>query len=267
MRLWARLGVAGLMVVAVSSAAGSLAQEATAQHPADIRAGSCASLGEVVVPLTTLMVPEGDSLGQAGATPVKQSVTEVPLLLPDILSANHAVAVHASPDLIGTPVACGDIGGTLGADGTLSIGLQAMNGARMGGVASLAPAAAGDATLVTILLFDERRDRERGADSGDAGETPEGATDGTVAPAPDHDKSADATDTGDSASAGNGQPNQAGEDGAVDHPGRDSDGGRDDDQATDGNGADGKDGGDRGRESKSGEGKGARAGEDGAGSS
>ena len=100
-------------------------------------------------------------MGQEGASPVEQSVTEVPLLLPDILSEHSAIAVHASPDQVGTPIACGEIGGVLAADGSLSVGLQAMNGAKISGVASLAPTLAGDGTLVTILLVDERGGRER----------------------------------------------------------------------------------------------------------
>ena len=82
----------------------------------------------------------------------------------DLLTPSHAVVVHASPEQIGTPIACGEIGGPLGDDGTLAVGLQAMNGAKMGGVASFAPTRADDSTLVTLHLVDERSGRERAED-------------------------------------------------------------------------------------------------------
>ena len=273
MRLKTVLGAAG--VVAVSwSVMGTLAQESTPQHPADIRVGDCVSLGEVVAPLAPLVVPEGDPQGQAGATPVQQSVTEVPLLLEDILSASYSVAVHASPEQVGTPIACGEIGGTLAADGSLSVGLQAMNGAKLSGVAAFAPTAAGDSTSVSVLLVDERGGRERtdevadGADNGvdDVGDGMGGVDDGgdgadaadgvgnvTVGPAPDPARNADGTATNTPTDLPGGQPglsNQPGEDGAADRPGRDRDGGHE----GDGNRDRGGTGNDEG---------GARAGEDG----
>lgn len=148
------------VVVASGGAADSFAQdEATAQRPADIRAGTCASLGDVVMPLASLSVPTGEALGQDGATPAEQSVTTLPLLLDDILTTGHAVAIHASPEQVGTPVACGEIGGALGEDGSLAIGLNAMNGAKISGAAYFAPTPEGDGTTVTLLLIDERAGR------------------------------------------------------------------------------------------------------------
>ena len=210
------------------------------------------------------MVPEGDPQGQAGATPVQQSVTEVPLLLEDILSASYSVTVHASPEQVGTPIACGEIGGTLAADGSLSIGLQAMNGAKLSGVAAFAPTAAGDGTSVSILLVDERGGRER-ADEVENGteNVVDGASDGThaadgvgnvtVGPAPDRAGEANGPGTLDPTATTGGQPGSSlhpGDDGVADRPGHDRDGGGDGD-------------GNRDREGK-GNGEGAaRAGEDG----
>ena len=161
MRLRTALGAAWLVVAATAYGMSASAQDSVMEHPADIRAGSCASVGEVVAPLAPLVVPDGETVGQAGASAVAQSVTEVPLLLADLLSENSAIAVHASPDAVGTPIACGEIGGALAADGSLSVGLQAMNGAKLSGVASFAPTRAGDGTVVTVLLVDERSGRER----------------------------------------------------------------------------------------------------------
>ena len=111
MHLRALLGAAGVMVaVAAASAASRFAQEAALQHPADIRVGSCASLGEVVVPLAPLVVPVGDPQEQAGAPTVAQSVTEVPVLFLDLLGASNAVVVQASPEQLDTPIACAEMG-------------------------------------------------------------------------------------------------------------------------------------------------------------
>jgi hypothetical protein len=123
MRLRTVLGAASLVGAATASGMSAFAQDSVMEHPADIRAGSCASFGAVVAPLAPLVVPDGETVGQDGASAVEQSVTEVPLLLADILSENYAIAVHASPDQVGTPIACGEIRGALAADGSLSVGL------------------------------------------------------------------------------------------------------------------------------------------------
>jgi hypothetical protein len=272
MRLRTLLGAAGVVVAVWWSAVGTLAQVPSPQHPADIRVGDCTSLGEVVAPLAPLVVPEGDLQGQSGATPVHQSVTEIPLLLEDILGASYSVAVHASPEQVGTPIACGEIGGTLAEDGSLSIGLQAMNGAKLSGVAAFAPTAAGDGTAVSELV-DERGGRERadevadggydvvdgvsdgtgGVDDGDGTDAADGVGNVTVGPAPDRAGGSDGPETVDPTDATGGQPGSSvhpGDDGAVDRPGRDGAGGREGD-------------GNRDHGGKGNEGGAARAGEDG----
>jgi hypothetical protein len=159
------------VLVVSGGASDSLAQEeATAQRPADIRVGTCASLGDVVMPLASLAVPTGEALGQDGATPAEQSVTTLPLLLDDILATGHALAVHASPEQVGTPVACGEIGGALSEDGSLAIGLNAMNGGKISGAAYFAPTPEGDGTTVTLLLIDERAGRRGDAAVGGGSE-------------------------------------------------------------------------------------------------
>jgi hypothetical protein len=86
---------------------------------------------------------------------VAQSVTDISLMVPDLLSATNSLMVYASPDQTGAPLACGEIGGVLGADGSLTIGLQAMNGGNVSGVASFAPTRKGDGTTVSVNLVDE----------------------------------------------------------------------------------------------------------------
>jgi hypothetical protein len=220
MRLRTVLGAAWVVVAVTASCASAFAQDSITEHPADIRAGSCATVGEVIAPLAPLVVPDGETVGQAGASPVAQSVTEVPLLLPDVLSENAAIAVHASPNEIGTLIACGEIGGTLSTDGSLSVGLQAMNGAKLSGVASFAPTLAGDGTLVTVLLVDERGGRER----------PDASVDGSDGAGDGVSNGANGADAADGSTAADGVGNieiepapdtARGVDGVVDRPGRD----------------------------------------------
>lgn len=151
-----------------AGASGAFAQDAPVptQRPADIRLGSCATLGEVVVPLSPLAAPSGESQGQPGATPAEQSVTALPLGLAEMLATGHAVTVSTAPEDGGAMVACGEIGGAVGADGALAIGLGGMNGAKVSGTAYFAPSPEGGST-VTLLLIDQRAGR-RGADAGEA---------------------------------------------------------------------------------------------------
>ena len=51
-----------------------------------------------------------------------------------------------------TVVSCGHIGGALNPDGTLAVGMQAMNGSGLSGVAYFTPIDAFSNTLVTVLL-------------------------------------------------------------------------------------------------------------------
>jgi hypothetical protein len=188
--------------------------------------------------LAPLTVPEGEPQGQVGATPVHQSVTEVPLLLEDILSAGSSIVVHASPELVGSPIACGEIGGTLAEDGSLSVGLRTMNGAKLSGVAAFAPTATGDGTSVFIQLVDERGGRggtDEVADSAESGVESIGDGTGGVDTGGDGTNAADGVgnvtigpDGSHSTGVPSGQPGSSshpGCDGVVDHPGRDRIGG------------------------------------------
>ncbi len=156
--------VASAMALAASA---TIAQELSPQRPADIRLGSCAAPGEVVVPLTSLSVPPGETQGLEGATAVEQSVTQAPMPIADLLATGHVVTVHPLPEDGDAPIACGEIGGTLASDGTLAVGLNAMNGAKASGVAYFAPTPEGDGATVTLLVVDERAGR-RGTDGTDA---------------------------------------------------------------------------------------------------
>lgn len=73
-----------------------LVDGATGDHPIHLHAGTCEELGDVVVPLTDV-----DADGS--------SITDVPLDLATIQSAQHSINIHLSEEEIATYVACGAI--------------------------------------------------------------------------------------------------------------------------------------------------------------
>ena len=148
LRLW--LVILSFAVVAVT-APSALAQTSSVDRPAELLAGTCGSLGEVVVPLANLVITSGELQGQTGATPVEQSGTVVQFGIADFLASDHVVVVRESP-AVSTVVACGDIGGALNPDGTLAVGMLGMNGSGLSGVAYFTPIDTFANTLVTVLL-------------------------------------------------------------------------------------------------------------------
>ena len=148
LRLW--LVILSLVVVAATSPS-TLAQTTSVDRPAELRGGTCDSLGEVVVALANLVFASGDLQGMTGATPVEQSGTVVQFAIADFLTSNHVVVVRESP-AVNTVVACGHVGGALNPDGTLAVGMLGMNGSGLSGVAYFTPIDTFSNTLVTILL-------------------------------------------------------------------------------------------------------------------
>ena len=73
-----------------------LVDGASGDHPIHLHAGTCEELGEIVVPLTNV-----DADGA--------SITDVPLDLATIQSAQHSINIHLSEEEIATYVACGAI--------------------------------------------------------------------------------------------------------------------------------------------------------------
>jgi hypothetical protein len=88
-------------------------------HPVHIHAGSCAELGDVVVPLADFAFPEGEFAGADTATSVKVSLNALDMPVEELLAGEFAINVHQSAEAIDTYIACGDIGGivTPGVDG------------------------------------------------------------------------------------------------------------------------------------------------------
>jgi hypothetical protein len=154
----------------------SYAQDAV-QRPAELRSGSCASIGDPVAHLDNVVAPGGDEVGPAGATPVEQSVTVVPQLLPDLMAGGYIIVVDKSIDEPGTPAACGVVGGAVAEDGTLAVGISPMEGSRLDGVAYFAPKRDDSGTTVTLLLVDNRAAEEA---SGPAGPVGMAGEDGTI---------------------------------------------------------------------------------------
>jgi plastocyanin len=184
-----------LMVVFSMSAPLARGQEADAPHPAHIHSGTCDNLGDIVAPLSDVTeLTAGESFGAPTAVLVKQSETDVPLPLGDILSAPHAINVHESAEAIQNYIACGDIGGRV-IDGDLVIGLRELNDSGHHGVAVLE--GDDDGTDVKVYLAEEgtgaEAEQDAAADAAPAAtdapataaaaETPADAAQGAEAPA------------------------------------------------------------------------------------
>jgi plastocyanin len=172
--------VAVLMVVISMAALPAQGQGADAPHPAHIHSGTCDNLGDIVAPLGDVTEQTaGESFGAQTAILVKESETDVPLPLGDILAAPHAINVHESAEAIQNYIACGDIGGRV-IDGDLTIGLRELNGSGHHGVAILA--GADDATGVKVYLAEEGTDTETEQDA--ATDAAPAATDAPATAAP-----------------------------------------------------------------------------------
>ncbi|MEA2597727.1 MAG: hypothetical protein QOF01_4196 [Thermomicrobiales bacterium] len=132
--------------------------DAAEAHPAHIHSGTCATLGDVVYPLTDVSYsgmggsPVAESMmGSASAHQVKVSITTVQADLDTILGSEHAINVHESAENIGNYIACGDIGGmVMGSD--LAIGLGELNGSGHVGVAWLHDNGDGSTTVSVFLI-------------------------------------------------------------------------------------------------------------------
>ena len=138
---------------AVAQDATPVAQQISPARPAHIHSGNCVELGDVVVPLTGLIAPVSEEVGQADrATPAESSLTTVPLTLDAILGADHAINIHLSAERIDTYIACGEIGGVVDPSGALVIGLREESDSGYTGIAFLAPGADGASTNASVFI-------------------------------------------------------------------------------------------------------------------
>jgi hypothetical protein len=155
--------LAALMLLVPSSMAQTPASETdpgAEAHPAHIHAGTCAELGEVVLPLETVMIPT-DSIREGAETahPVKSSQTIVDMPLQEIIDGGYAVNIHLSAEAIDTYIACGDIGGYVipdpdSGEDELYVGLRELNGSGHTGAVRLGEAQDPNQTEVSILLVE-----------------------------------------------------------------------------------------------------------------
>jgi plastocyanin len=179
--------------------------EGDAPHPAHIHSGTCDNLGDIVAPLTDIQEnTAGEKFGAQTAALVKESETDVPMTLSDILAAPHAVNIHESAENIQNYIACGDIGGRV-VDGDLLIGLREINDSGHSGVARLETD--DDGTEVYVYLAE--LGAEAGADASQAAadtpaavaETPEAAAETPEAAAAETEEAAAPAETEEAAPA------------------------------------------------------------------
>lgn len=142
------LVVLGTIVVSLPSAQ---AQEASPSRPSHIHVGDCDELGEVIQPLTLLTVPTGEVLGNSDAVVAEAAFTIIPQTLDALLASDHALKVHLSREQIQVYLACGDIGGSVDANGALIVGMKEVAGSGYAGIAYLQPAAGGG-TSVSVMI-------------------------------------------------------------------------------------------------------------------
>jgi hypothetical protein len=114
-------GIALAATIAIGS--GAAFGQAADALPAAIISGSCAEQGAVVTELRDVTPPSGDLQGSETGLAVWSSDTDASLRFSELLASPHAVVV-GEPD---SPVACGDIGGTVDGDGDLTIGMAALD--------------------------------------------------------------------------------------------------------------------------------------------
>jgi hypothetical protein len=145
------MAAALILGTTVITAGGVLAQDAATPlvdgitgRPAHIHEGNCPEPGAVVAPLTDLTTAAGGvttpgtpAADLGGAIPAEYSFTTVEMSLDDLLAGEFAVNVHQSADQIDVYLACGDIGGTVDANGYLVIGLAEVEDSGFTGIAVL----------------------------------------------------------------------------------------------------------------------------------
>jgi len=149
----------------------TLGQEASPPRPSHIHDGDCDELGQIIQPLTPLTVPVGQVSGNKDAVVAEAAFTVIPQSLDELLATDHALKVHLSKEQIQIYLACGDIGGTVDANGALIVGMKELDNSGYTGIAYLAPAGNGG-TSVSVLIAKVL-----------PGGTPEAATEATQAAA------------------------------------------------------------------------------------
>ncbi len=157
--VFATLTLTLLVPVSVAQTPVNEANQAEESHPAHIHAGTCAELGDVVVPLLDVAVP-ADAVreGAEMAHPVKLSQTLIDMPLQEIIDGGHAINIHQSAEDIDVYIACGDVGGSVITDPAgrieLFVGLGELNDSGHTGVARLGVGDDPNQTEVSVQLVE-----------------------------------------------------------------------------------------------------------------
>ena len=163
-----RVGIVAAGAMLAMAVPAGLAQEASPaattgdSHPAHVHVGTCAELGDVVIPLANVVAPVGEATGAATAHPIEVSTNFVDVPLADIIDGGHAINVHLSDEEIGTYIACGDIGGIVYEDedggANLIVALGELNDSGVTGMAWLGEYADGQTEIDILLLEPDELD-------------------------------------------------------------------------------------------------------------
>ena len=124
-------------------------------HPVHIHSGTCAELGDVVVPLADVTVPEGEHAGADSAHPLKLSLNVIDMPLQELLDGEYAINAHRSAEEIDVYIACGDLGGPVmpgEAGDEVRFALNEQNDS--GHFGTVFVGAEGDQTQVNIMLIE-----------------------------------------------------------------------------------------------------------------
>ena len=122
-----------------------------AERPSHIHAGACPAPGDVVAALENTVSVPGEAAGPESAIPVEVGTSTVEIPLDDIVAGGHAIVVHHDPEDMATYLVCGDIGGVVGEDGSLAVGLGPVGESSRFGTGVLTDNGDGTTSVVVYL--------------------------------------------------------------------------------------------------------------------
>jgi hypothetical protein len=113
--------------------------------------GTCAKPDVSRTPLVLFPVaaPNGELAGAEATDPVETTDSVSELYLDQLLADPYTVTVYDQDDA-SVALACGEMGGIVGPDGSVAIGLQAVNGSRYSGIAVVSPVPGGAKVVVYL---------------------------------------------------------------------------------------------------------------------
>lgn len=122
-------------------------------HLAIVVTGACAETGDAAAASIPLRAPVGDPIGLPTALIAETGGGALALPLDDLFATPHAIVVIAAGGAPTPTLACGDLGSVADEDGIAVIGLAAVDGSGLAGIAYLTTDPANPAqTLASIFL-------------------------------------------------------------------------------------------------------------------